>query len=78
MSVKAIIDATANPAHPVWSWSKSLVVIVCVTLVLYHNASTFDETEWRAIMEIAAVVFGATGLHNWARAKRKPQSESES
>lgn len=55
--------------HPFWSWSKSVVVIVAVTVVLYRNASTFDQTEWKAIAEIAAVMFGATGLHNWLKGK---------
>ncbi len=51
-----------NPAHPLYSLIRFLAVLGAVTVVLYANASNFDETELRAIGEIGlAIVAGKAG-----------------
>lgn len=55
--------------HPIWGWSKAVIGIIAVAVVLAMNANDFDQTEIKAIIEFALIAFGVQGLHGLAKAK---------
>lgn len=41
-----------------WDTVKFAIVMICLTVVLYHNASNFDQTELKTMAEAALPLFG--------------------
>lgn len=50
-----------DPGHPFYWWSAALVVIVCLTVILYANANDFDATELRSIGWSTITIIAALG-----------------
>lgn len=48
--------------HPVWSLIRLVIVFAGVTIFLYLNASTFDETEMKTIVELMILAGGFEAL----------------
>ena len=44
--------------HPIWSLIRLVIVFAGVTIFLYLNASTFDETELTTIVELMLLAGG--------------------
>ena len=51
--------------HPIWAFLNLVVILVFVTVFSYLNASEFDETELKMLMQLAV------GMGAWEFAKRK-------
>ena len=49
--------------HPVWSLIRLVIVFAGVTIFLYLNASTFDETEMKTIVELMILAGGFEALN---------------
>jgi hypothetical protein len=47
-----------------------------IGIVLFINASSFDETEIRSLLQIATVLAGLFGAQHWA-SKKKDKDETE-
>ena len=48
--------------HPVWSLIRLVIVFAGVPIFLYLNASTFDETEMKPIVELTILAGGVEAL----------------
>ncbi len=57
-----------SPNHPIWSILNLAVILTFVTLFAGMNASKFDSTEIKMIVEFVAVMGG------WEFVKKKLQS----
>lgn len=55
--------------HPIWSLLRSVVMFGGLTLLLYFNASEFDVTEIKVIVELL-ILRGAWGGFDRIRKKR--------
>jgi hypothetical protein len=58
--------------HPIWSLLRSVVMFGGLTLLLYFNASNFDGTEMRVILELL-ILRGA-----WEGFERKMKKNGKS
>ena len=45
--------------HPIWEFARSAIWLIPICLFLYVNATNFDKTEIKSIIEI--LIVGATG-----------------
>ncbi len=55
-----------TPQHPAWQVIYTVAIILSLSFALWLNASTFDQTEWKTIAEIGALVAaGKFGEHWW-------------
>lgn len=52
----------SDPKHPLWSAIKFVVLVGAITLLLYGEASNFDETELRVIGQFIPVLIGGKYL----------------
>lgn len=48
--------------HPAWAIARLAVIMAPLTVVLYANASKFDWTEIKAIMEFGILAGGFEGI----------------
>ena len=48
--------------HPIYATIRFISLTAAVTFLLWVNASSFDETEVKTILEIAVVVGGYEGM----------------
>ena len=55
----------SNPQHPLWATFRFSIVVIGVTFILWGNASSFDETEIKTILEIAILSGGYEGFMAW-------------
>lgn len=56
-----------------WDTIKFAIVMICLTVVLYHNASNFDHTELKTIAEAALPLLGTLVGGSFLQKKlRKP------
>jgi len=63
-----------DASHPVWSVLRLGIVMIALTVTLWVNASTFDETEIKTIITMFLIAGGAEwapGLINTFRGERK-------
>lgn len=44
--------------HPVWNILRIFVVFIGLTVLLYLNAETFDETEFKTVLELIGLIAG--------------------
>lgn len=51
-------EGFSNPKHPVWRLANVIVVMSCLTVVLWTNAQDFDATEIRSLVEMGAIIIG--------------------
>lgn len=51
-----------HPEHPIWSVVRLVVILLCLTGVLWMNAEHFDETEIRTILTMFFALAGVEGL----------------
>lgn len=62
----------SNPKHPLWGFLKFALVfagvMVAATFVMWNNASNFDETEFRALKELALILLAGGGVKGAASA----------
>lgn len=63
MTCKTFAESLADPNHPIYGWSKVIVGLIGLTIVLAMNANNFDSSEWKAIGEFALIAFGLQGAH---------------
>lgn len=64
--------------HPIWRIINLAVVFCGVTMILYVNASDFDETEWTAIIGVISLMGGYESLkHFVAIPKSKVETKKE-
>lgn len=60
-----------DPAHPVWSLLRLVILMGTMTLVLWLNASNFDITEIRSLITVFLVAAGLEGgsqtLHRFGK-----------
>lgn len=65
----------SNPKHPLWSFMKFALVLtgvmVAAAFVMWNNASNFNETEFKALRELALILAGAGGLKGVADSLRR-------
>jgi hypothetical protein len=58
-----------DPDHPVWDLAELAIAVLIVGIVLWHNASNFDQTETISIGQIGAllgIVYASRrGLRMW-------------
>ena len=57
--------------HPVWFIGKALVILAFAALFSYNNASSFDETEMRMLVQLAVVLFGGAAIETVIRNKTR-------
>ena len=55
--------------HPIWFIAKSVVIFAFCCLFAWTNSTNFDDTEYKMLMEIAAVLFGGAALESFFRKK---------
>ena len=60
----------SDPWHPIYATIRFCALAIAVTFVLWKNASNFDETEIKTIIEIAILAGGYEGLQSFATRKR--------
>jgi hypothetical protein len=60
-----------DPSHPLWATIKFLALVIGTTFVLWNNASSFDETEVKAILEIAVMAGGYQAVETFVTRKGK-------
>ena len=65
----------ANPDHPVWSIFHLMVVGLLITLFAYLNASNFDETELKMILEILLALAGYNGITKILKERTKGKAD---
>ncbi len=65
------MNSLENAQHPLWATIRFIVLCGAVTLVLWRNANSFDETEVRAILEIALMAGGYEGVMSYLSVKKK-------
>lgn len=51
-----------GPNHPIWALIRLTILMTTLTVVLYINASHFDETEWRSIV---AMLLAGLGIESF-------------
>lgn len=56
--------------HPLWATVRFCALCVACTFVLWKNASNFDETEIKAILEIAIMAGGYEGIATFINHKK--------
>jgi len=59
--------------HPVWTIARHSVYLGFATLILYTNASNFDHTEIKTILEMGLVFIGA----DYAKSKLSKSKEKD-
>ena len=64
---------TLPAKHPIWSFLNLVVILTFVTVFAYLNASEFDETEVKMLMQLLAVMGG----WEWAKRKMRPSEPEE-
>ena len=67
------MNLTNNPMF--WDALKFTVVMVCLTVVLYHNASNFDKTELKTLSEFALPMLGVVAVERIVKKKQTNSSE---
>jgi hypothetical protein len=70
-----------DPRHPVWAAIRWFSLLTVLGLVLWTNASVFDETEIRTIVEIGVVVGGwefVSNFKTWRKAIMEGDMERDS
>jgi len=50
--------------HPIWKTINVAVITLCAGFVLWLNASHFDETEWKALGQLAIALGGWQGIQH--------------
>ena len=69
------MSAIHEPTHPLWATIRFVVLVVATSVILWLNASHFDETEIRTIVEIAIVAGGYETLGSWLNRDKKKNNE---
>ena len=64
-----------NCNHPCWQTLHWVLIIGIVGVVLKINATTFDETEMRSLVQIGVALAGAMGAKTWLITKAVKDSE---
>ena len=49
----------ADPEHPLWRLLQTISYLVFATVFLWLNASSFDRTEMKTLIELAVVMLGS-------------------
>ena len=57
-----------DSAHPIWPVIRLALLCLVITPVLWFNATAFDETELRAILQTLGLVAAGEGLLHFGRA----------
>lgn len=65
----------SDPKHPCWQLARFAILMAGLTVVLYHNASNFDHTEWKAIGEFAVLVIAANAGRHGIRLLSKSKGD---
>jgi hypothetical protein len=65
-----------DPNHPIWGFFKFTLALIALTLLLWGEASNFDETEIRVITQFAALWAGGAGA-GWGIKRIISQSKGE-
>lgn len=60
----------SDAKHPIWTIAKALVILCFIAFFSYTNASTFDETEVKMIVELGVVLFGGAALESIIKARK--------
>ena len=47
-----------EPGHPIWNILRLAVVFIGLTVLMYLNSSSFDETEIKTVVELVGLVAG--------------------
>ncbi len=63
--------------HPIWRIINLAVVFLGVTMILYVNASNFDETEWTAIIGLISLMGGYEGLKHFVAIPKSKSKDAE-
>lgn len=49
----------SDPHHPIWRLIQTAMYLFAAFVFLWMNASNFDHTEWKTLIELGAVIGGA-------------------
>ncbi len=58
-----------------WATIRFVVLVVATSIILWLNASHFDETEIRTIVEIAIIAGGYETLGSWINRDKNKKDE---
>ena len=62
----------ADHNHPIYATVRFCALCSATTFILWKNASNFDETEVKAILEIAVLAGGYEGVSSFLNRKKSP------
>jgi len=65
-----------NANHPIWATIRFCALCIAATFVLWKNATNFDETELKAIIEIAVLAGGYEGVSSMLNRRRMNQEKT--
>jgi len=63
-----------DPNHPIWPIIRMTIILVVLAVVLWMNASHFDDTELRTVLTMFFALLGVEGFAKFAAAKHPPAS----
>ena len=66
-----------SASHPVWPILRLLIVMTALSITLWLNASTFDETEIKTIITMFLIAAGAEGASSFLSQFRQPDNKDQ-
>ena len=64
----------SHPGHPVWRLLTTLVYLAFACFFMWLNASSFDKTEMKTLVELAVVMLSVEGVKD--RLKKGAESDA--
>ena len=65
-----------NPEHPIWKIIERAIYVIGAVMVMYFNASDFDETEIKALTELFVTLGGFWGVKTFMTKDNNGKEES--
>jgi len=60
-----------NPKHPIWSLIRLAIIMVPLSIMMFLNATNFDDTEIKTIGGMLLVACGAEGLQSYLQREKQ-------
>lgn len=51
-----------DPDHPIWRLAQTTLYLAFAAFFLWHNASDFDDTEIKTLVELGTIMFVGEGI----------------
>jgi len=67
----------SNTNHPIWATIRLVALLITMTVILYSNASSFDTTEIKAIVEMFLLAASVEGGVKIAKAFASGRGNTE-